>query len=183
MTYKELGFGLPNKDITIDKRTKSVATIDLASDIQFRLAMLYMDLDKIASVHKDVFKQHEVIDDFVRLVSKLLTDAVAHSGIGLDSIDYTCSLFTASIDAYITKDAIQCYMQAEDISYNQLHALIHELTSNIIVMLHTFGISREEANCLPCSLDIDTEPGGFECFSGWMTHKTIGINVLVLLEF
>jgi len=183
MTYKELGFGLPNKDIAIHKSTKSIATVDIASNIQFRLAMLYVDLDKIAAVHKDVFKQHEVIDDFVRLVSKLLTDAVSHSGIGLDSIDYTCRLFTASIDAYIAKDAIQCYVRAEDINYNQLYALIHELTSNIMVMLHKFGISREEAICLPCSLDVETEPGGFEYFSGWMTHKTIGINVLVLLEF
>ena len=183
MIYIELGYGMPNKEVDISKDIKSMATLNLPTIIQYEIAMLYLDMEKITTIHNDIIEQYNVIDAFVKVITRTISDAIVHNGIGNKYVDYITELFLASIDPYINKECLYCYMNNEmvcNVDIDKIKSLIAELMDNIISILITLDI--ENTYDIPCAFDIANDVGRTDYYNGWLVHKTLGTNILVLLK-
>lgn len=183
MTYIELGYGLPNKEVDIDKNIKSIATLNLPTVVQYEIAMLYLDMEKIATIHSDLTEQYKVIDAFVKVVIRTISDAIVHNGIGNGNVDYITELFLASIDPYINNECLYCYMSNEmvcNVDIDKIKGLIAKLMDSIIKALTTLDIKNTDN--IPCAFDIVNDVGRTDYYNGWLVHKTLGTNILVLLK-
>jgi len=186
MTYTEILGDITVEKVEVSGRIRQIATIQLMTEIPYKIASLFLNFDAIEKIFDDLDGQYEAINSFVSLVRKTMIDSLVYIGVSHNYTNRIKSFLILNIWDYIEKGRLYSIIKEKMLDDKILKddiiitAYIARYIDKVIASCRTLNIDINQS--VPTVIDIKYEYKNINNYKGWLIYKSLGNNVLVLLE-